>query len=247
VSRQPGALALVGSGEFLPVMKDVDRLLLEGRPPVVAVLSTAAAPEGPGTVRRWHDLARRHYDSLGVTTVTVPVTNRESADDPANRALLEGAGLIYLSGGNPSFLTNTLRGTAVWQAITEAWCAGASVAGCSAGAMAMGAVTFSARGLDGTIDGLGLVSHVAVLPHFDRLVSWQPQIFDEALDRVPPGVEVIGVDEDTALLWQPDSGWSVHGLGRVWAADALRERRPLVPGGSVALAHPLPPDGTVAG
>ena len=41
----PGPIALVGSGEYLPIMEDVERDLLRGRPPRMAQLATAAAPE----------------------------------------------------------------------------------------------------------------------------------------------------------------------------------------------------------
>ena len=39
----------------------------------------------------------------------------------ANSARVAGAGLVYLSGGNPLYLTETLRDSAVWHAIVEAW------------------------------------------------------------------------------------------------------------------------------
>ena len=52
------------------------------------------------------------------------------------RPLVAGAGLVYLSGGNPTFLTETLQDTPVWDAIRRTWQRGAGLAGCSAGAMA---------------------------------------------------------------------------------------------------------------
>ena len=72
-----------------------------------------------------------------MTQVVVPVVDRISADDPELAGLVAGAGLVYLSGGNPPFLASTLRGTRVWAAIEDAWRAGAALAGCSAGAMAL--------------------------------------------------------------------------------------------------------------
>lgn len=42
----PGRLALVGSGEYLPVMQDIEAWLLEDRPRRYVQLATAAAPEG---------------------------------------------------------------------------------------------------------------------------------------------------------------------------------------------------------
>ena len=52
----PGPLALVGSGEYLPVMTDVEAMLLDGRAPRYVQLPTAAAPEGQQSLQRWLDL-----------------------------------------------------------------------------------------------------------------------------------------------------------------------------------------------
>src|SRR5258708_16337525 len=50
-----GTIALVGAGEFLAPISDVGRHLLGRRPgtPRVAILSTAAAPDGRSTYERW--------------------------------------------------------------------------------------------------------------------------------------------------------------------------------------------------
>src|SRR6476646_6776325 len=120
-TRRPGPVALVGSGEYLPVMEDVERRLIAGRPPRFVQLATAAAPEGPASLGRWHALGRASAERLGVTQVVVPVVDRISADDPELAALVTGAGLVYLSGGNPPFLASTVRGTAVWRAIWQVW------------------------------------------------------------------------------------------------------------------------------
>ena len=46
----PGRLALVGSGEYLPVMHEVEDWLLADQPRVYIQLATAAAPEGQGSL-----------------------------------------------------------------------------------------------------------------------------------------------------------------------------------------------------
>jgi cyanophycinase len=212
----PGPVALVGSGEYLPVMDAVERHLLEGRPPVFVQLATAAAPEGAASLARWHALGLAAAERLGVQQVVVPVVDRNSADDPDVAALVAGAGLIYLSGGKPPFLADTLRGTLVWQAIEREWRRGAALAGCSAGAMAM------ARQVPGIraprkkpVDGLGVVPQLSVLPHFDRFAGRMPDMVLNAVTTSPPGVTVIGVDEDTALVGGPDD-WVVMGRRQVW-------------------------------
>ncbi|MHB1595290.1 MAG: hypothetical protein ACYCO9_06080 [Streptosporangiaceae bacterium] len=112
-SAGPGPLALVGSGEYLPVMAEVERLLISGRPPRYVQLPTAAAPEGERSLRYWLDLGASQAARLGVEQVPVVVRDRQDADSPGLAGLISGAGLIYLSGGSPTYLAQTLRGTRV--------------------------------------------------------------------------------------------------------------------------------------
>ena len=103
------------------------------------------------------------------------MVDRVSADDEALASLVEGAGLVYLSGGNPGFLAETLHGTRVWAAIEAAWHAGAALAGCSAGAMAMGGRVAPVRTpWRPAPPGLAVVPGVEVLPHFDRFAGRLP-------------------------------------------------------------------------
>src|SRR5438105_15350074 len=132
-----GPLGLVGSGEFTPATEAVDLRLLEGRPQRAVYLPTAAAPEGEEVFQRWATMGARHYERLGVDAALLPVRTRADADDPALAAQLDGAGLIYLSGGDPVYLAATLSGSAVGEAMRVAWMSGTAVAGCSAVAVAL--------------------------------------------------------------------------------------------------------------
>ncbi len=213
---RPGRIALVGSGEYLPVMQGVEQRLLEGRPPRYVQLATAAAPEGARSLAYWHELGAEAAARLGVEQVIVDVRNRADADNPEWAAHIAGAGLIYLSGGNPSFLARTLAGTRVWTAIHAAWRAGASLAGCSAGAMALaGRVPeFRRPGGDG-VDGLGVVPEVRVFPHFDRMAARLPDFALTVATSARDG-GVLGIDEHTALVADPADGehWEFSVMGR---------------------------------
>jgi cyanophycinase-like exopeptidase len=212
----PGPLALVGSGEYLPVMLEVERALLSGRPPRYVQLPTAAAPEGPASLQRWLDLGRAQAERLGVAPVPVVVRDRAEADDPALAALVAGAGLVYLSGGNPVFLAGTLRGTAVWTAVEAAWRAGAALAGCSAGAMALAAtVPDLRRPCGGPHPGLGVVPQLRVIPHFDRFLGRMPDLLTRPFLRHREGTTLVGIDEDTALVGGPED-FQVQGRQSVW-------------------------------
>ena len=212
----PGPLALVGSGEYLPVMLEVERTLLSGRPPRYVQLPTAAAPEGPASLDRWLALGRAQAERLGVEQVPVVVRDRPEADDPDVAALVAGAGLVYLSGGNPVFLADTLRGTVVWAAIEAAWRDGAALAGCSAGAMAMAASVPDLRRPGGPAhEGLGVVPQLRVIPHFDRFLGRMPDLLTRPFLRHREGATLIGIDEDTALVGGPEE-FRVQGRQSVW-------------------------------
>jgi cyanophycinase len=219
-----GPLALVGSGEYLPVMADVEGMLLDGRPPRYVQIPTAAAPEGEQSLRRWLDLGAAQAARLRVEAVPVVVRDRTEADDTDLAALVKGAGLIYLSGGNPAFLAQALRGSRVWEAVVDAWQSGAALAGCSAGAIALTGWVPRFRRRDRDPDpglpdpGLAVLPALRVLPHFDRMLSWAPELVTEATDGAVPGTTVIGVDEDTAIVDMTGGGhtWQVHGRQQAW-------------------------------
>ena len=225
----PGKLALVGSGEYLPIMQDLEEWLLDGRPRRYVQLATAAAPEGERSLYRWHELGAAAAQRLDAVQVVVDVRDTVTANDDANAALIDGAGLIYLSGGNPTFLANTLRGTRVWAAIVDAWRSGSSLAGCSAGAMAMGGYIPDIRHPKrGGVDGLGIVPDLRVLPHFDKYSRMIPDFVMRPL--LTDTATVVGIDEDTALASEgpsEDGLWEFRSRGRqsAWRIDNDRRHR----------------------
>jgi hypothetical protein len=56
---------------------------------------------------------------------------------------------------------------------------------------------------------------VRVIPHFDRMLSWVPDVLRNALLRLPEGTTLLGIDEDTALVGGPHE-WTVQGRQSVW-------------------------------
>ena len=80
-TASPGPLALVGSGEYLPQMADVEAGLLAGRPRRYVQLATAAVPDGLAVVERWHKLGVEQAQRIGAEAVVVPVKDRRDADD----------------------------------------------------------------------------------------------------------------------------------------------------------------------
>lgn len=239
----PGPVALVGSGEYLEVMAPVEAALLEaavrrGRPARFVQLPTAAGQEGEASLARWVALGERQAARLGVQAVPVVVRDRDEADDPALAALVEGAGLVYLSGGSPQHCASALRGTRVWEAARTAWQEGAALAGCSAGAMSLTSWVPDLRRPNRPVDpGLGVVPGVRVIPHFDRFVRWMPDLVSRYLLRAPDRIAVVGVDEDTAVVWDGE-GWTVRGRQSAWLLGR-DGRSPHAAGERVALPAPV--------
>ncbi len=225
-----GPLALVGSGEYLPEMLDIERELIAGRPPKYVQIPTAASREGAARLNYWVELGRKQAERLGAQAVPLVVLDRDQADDPDIASQVDGAGLIYLSGGSPAVLADTLRDTRLWQAILDAWRGGAALAGCSAGAIVMGDWIPDLRHPNsGGTPGLGLLPELRVLPHFDKMLGWVPDAVTRMLLRAADGVTLVGVDELTALVGGPHV-FTVKGKQSAWLLG--RGRRQELPAGA---------------
>lgn len=217
-----GTFALVGSGEFLPTMDPVDRGLLArlGDHPSVAVVPTASAPDGDPVFERWLGMGVEHFTRLGAEAAPIPLRTRADADDSDLAERLARSSFVYLSGGKPAYLRETLAGTACWQAIVEVVERGGVLAGCSAGAMVLGSRMFRFRPIPGHADGLGLLPGIVVIPHFDEFrVNPAP-----LLGALPESVTVVGVDGGTALVGSPGQ-WTVEGKGSVTVFDGSHRLR----------------------
>src|SRR5215207_6601284 len=210
-----GLIALVGSGEYLPVMEEVDRYLLEslnisGRKPRVVCLPTAAGREGDHSINHWSNMGIEHFKKLDAEVDALLIIDRKSANDEQYEPVLENAYLIYFSGGDPGYLYQTLKDSCTWQAAQSAWQRGAIYAGCSAGAMILSKRMPSFR-VAGTQEGFGIVPAKFIIPHFDAIPGiWKPIVF--GLQRqLKKGEYMLGVDENTALIGRLGGEWTVKG------------------------------------
>jgi cyanophycinase len=216
----PGAIVLVGSGEFTAAMDAIDRELLtaSGRArPRVAILPTASWPDGEQTFLGWIERGRAHFSALGAEVEGVEIRTREDAFHEACAQAIGEADLVYLSGGKPDHLLDALDGTPAGAALRAVHDRGGILAGCSAGAMVLAARQPRLGGRrffrfpTGWRDALGFVEGAAVLPHYDA--------FPEPLAAIvalasPRGTAVLGIDEETAAIGR-DGTWQVQGRGRV--------------------------------
>ena len=182
----------------------------EVAPVKVVILPTAAArgrPDRAGATGAAAFERRAAATGLTAQVDVALVVDAESADDPAFAALLAGADLIHLSGGDPDVVPGLLDGSAAGLGLRAACQRGAVVGGASAGAMVLAEWSWTPQG---GIHGLGFVRGLAVVPHYDdiRRLEWQA-----GLDRVAPaGLGYLGLDERTGVI-SDEAGWQVAGEG----------------------------------
>ncbi|MBM3691003.1 MAG: peptidase [Actinobacteria bacterium] len=217
-----GAVALVGSGEYLPAMQPLEQRLMEsgitaGKSPKYVQLATAAGKEGITSWQRWQELGAQQADRLGIEQIFIPAFDRESANDRKYAQLVSDAALIYLSGGDPFYLAQTLRDTLLLNEIEMNWKSGSALAGCSAGAMALvSEIPNPFKLTAAATPGLNLIPNLKVLPHFDRYFGWLPTPVAKYLGKSNQELVSIGIDENTAVFSDGNlDSWEVWGYGSV--------------------------------
>jgi len=229
-------LALVGGDEFKAGNDDQDRLLAaRAKRGPAFVVPTAAARQGPEQAVAH---ATAWFHGLGLTLQELPVLKRADANSKEIAARARTGGFFYLVGGDPGLVVQVLHGSRVWSAMFDAWRDGASLAGSSAGAMALAGHTliraawpnrFNRRPLE----ALGVVPDTAVLPHYETF----GHRWIESARRELPDVTLLGLDERSAAVWNAD-GWRAAGPGVVTVLSGSREA--VFKSGSKVLGLPSP-------
>lgn len=208
-----GHIVLQGGAEFGGAMKLPDQRCIElagGPDAQIVIIPTAAAPDD--NHKRAGENGRRWFTGLGATNVrTVPLIDRASAADASITDALADARLIYLLGGFPGYLCESLKDTPAWEAVLSAHAQGALLAGSSAGAMVLCDHLYDPR-TQQVVSGLGLIKKAIVLPHHDNF----GQHWAESLRALLPDATLIGIDVETgAISGNSLSEWTVHGGGNV--------------------------------
>jgi cyanophycinase len=214
--KQTGTLALIGGGEWRDGCRDFDaELLARAGANEVVVLPTAAAFEHPDRVV---ERAVAYFSGLGATVRGLEVLRRADAED---RALVESVGdarFVYVADGSPLHLRSALKDSALFEAIVKAYRRGAVVAASGAGATVLCDPMVDPRGGAYTV-GLGIVRDLAVFPYHGTAAD---HLRERSIDLLPRTATLVGLDEETALIRDPDATWRVAGAGVVTVYDGRR-------------------------
>ena len=217
MNQSSGAIALVGSGEYSVQMQELETQLLHraisrGKKNSFVQIPTASSHEGDSSRAKWKGLGQEQSDRIGSECIYLPIHEREDAFNPEFVDAIDGAGLIYFSGGDPHRVAEIYRDSPVWQKIVDEWRTGTSLAGCSAGAMAFGGSIMGIRRSNHS-PGLALLPDIEVIPHYDKMLGWLPDRVAGFIAQNISNSTLLGIDENTALVLT--DAWRKFGRGNV--------------------------------
>lgn len=235
-----GAVALVGSGEYLIQMQEIETDLLHrgisrGKSNTYIQIPTGAGQESADRIEFWKERGAAQAERMGATCHFLPILKREDAFNPQYIEEVTNAGLIYFSGGDPGYITEVFEETPLWEKIKQEFNSGSSLAGCSAGAMAFGSKIVGLR-ISHAQSGLGLIPEIEVIPHYDKFLGWVPDRIASIALRSDEGTYLLGIDEDTALVLTDK--WRVQGRAKVHVLKGLAESpQTFTSGEEITLLH----------
>lgn len=215
-------LALLGSGEFTPSMREVDSYIFRNlKHASIAILPTAAGKEADWW--KWVDNGIAHFKTLGMHAFGLRVQKIVDANDDKIVAAAEQANAFYISGGDPGYLLSVLRDSLLWERVRAMYAQGAPLVGSSAGAMVLGGSLVS--NIYAVFDrgekkiqwegALGVVPHT-IWPHFDYAMRQKKGNMTRIMKDAPKDAhdDWLGIDEDTAVIWEGNDTPKVQGRGK---------------------------------
>ncbi|MCL4448457.1 MAG: Type 1 glutamine amidotransferase-like domain-containing protein [Actinobacteria bacterium] len=202
-----GYVALVGGSEW-QAGNSFDSYLLDIGGSKITILPTAAAYEDPG---RAVLNAKNYFSGLGAKAEGLMVLNRRDAQNSEYADIVRKSTFLYLSGGSALHLRSVLKDSLLWEALVDAWHAGALLAASSAGAMVLTDPMIDPRGGAYTV-GLGLIANMAVIPHWqDEQNTWA----ERSIMLAPRGLPLACIPQHSLLLRDDTEGWSSQGERQV--------------------------------
>jgi cyanophycinase len=220
-----GALVVIGGHEAKS--PDDDRVILSAvvertrrrDGPLLVITAATQLPDEVGQeyIGVFRDLGLDNVEQLDVRT-------REDANAEACETRVRAASALFFTGGDQLRITSQIGGTRFYDAMLAAFRDGLTIAGTSAGAAAIsdtmvvsgsGEESFTAYGIE-MAAGLGLLSGVIIDSHFaergriGRLLG--------CVAENPKNLG-IGIDENTAIVVEPDRTLCVLGTGAIYIVD----------------------------
>ena len=208
-----GYLLLEGGAEFSGRMIDADSkalVLAGGEHAAVDIIPAAAAPDNN------HHRAGQNgvtwFRGIGARNVVCrPVVDRDSANNQELSMQLRNSRFVFLLGGFPYHLAESLRETHSWESICSVYQTGGVIGGSSAGAMVL-CEKFYDPFSHTVVAGLNLMPGICLIPHHNSAGNaWVKRLF-----HLLPELSMLGINEETGLINDAVyGGWMVYGSGTV--------------------------------
>ncbi len=189
----PPNIALFGGNEFQSSCMEFDRSLIKAcanPKPNIAIIPTAASFENP---KKAANNGLKYFASLGANPFDLMILNREDANDQSLGKKLENTDVIYLTGGDPSYLYEVLQGSFFLDQMQALYEKGTMIAGSSAGAMVLG----DFFGITNPAKGLGFVPETLIVPHCEKFDHTKLLQINSVHAK---DLQVIGLDTATGVL-----------------------------------------------
>jgi cyanophycinase len=222
LTEAQGTLIIIGGHEE----REGDAIILravaervKGGKLVVATLATSEPEE------TYQDY-RRAFTALGVKQIVhLDVPDREDLLRNPRPEIMEGASVVFFTGGGQLRITTQFGGTRLCEQIQEFYRKGGTIAGTSAGASVMSDTMLVSGEADSShrvganllmAPGLGYIKDVIIDQHFaergriGRLLGAVAQ---------NPRLLGVGIDENTAIVVEKENRVRVLGEGAVYVVD----------------------------
>ncbi len=243
IPNAPGPIVLFGSGETSPSGQKIFDSLLRRLPvpPRVALLETPAGFElnSAQVIGRVGEFLQLHLKNHQPQVVAVPARNRATAYSPDNAQIIEpiySADLIFMGPGSPTYAVRQLRDSQAWHALLARHRLGGAIALASAAVIAISAFALPVYEIYKVgedlhwkpgLDFFGMYGLPLVfVPHWNNNEGGEDldtsrcfmgmQRFTQLVELLPPDLTLIGIDEKTGLIIDPQEGsCQVIGAGGV--------------------------------
>ncbi len=242
-NQLPGPIVLFGSGETSTSGRIVLDSVMRNLPvsPKVVLLETPAGFElnSSQVIGRVGDFIKHRLQNYNPQIEIVPARKRHSnfsPDDPKIVTPLLKADMIFMGPGSPTYAVRQLEDSLAWYYLLARHRLGAALVLASAAVIAISARSLPVYEIYKVGEdlhwnpGLDLFGHYGLnlvfVPHWNnseggeeldtsRCFMGQPR-FSRLIEMLPPYMTVLGIDEHTALIVDPEQGTcQVVGKGRV--------------------------------
>ncbi len=217
-----GSLIIIGGHEEKEGEALILRAVAERSQGGKLVVATLASKEPEAMFKDY----RRAFGALGIKHIEhLDIPSREEALRNPPVEILEGARVVFFTGGGQLRITTQFGGTALCEQIQEFYQQGGTIAGTSAGASVMSDTMLVSGDGDAShrvggkllmAPGLGYLKDVIIDQHFaergriGRLLGAVAQ---------NPRLLGIGLDEDTAIIVEQEKRFRVLGSGGAYVVD----------------------------